>query len=100
MTEKISREECVKVAQLAKLDLNDAEVDRFTEQLGAILDHVAAMEQLDLEGIAPTSHPVPLVNVFRPDVVVPSVDREEVLAQAPLAEDGQFRVPPVLGEDS
>lgn len=99
MSANISRDECIKVAQLAKLDLTDEELDRFTEQLGGILDHVATIEQLDLDGVAPTSHPVPLVNVFRPDVVVPSVDRDEVLAQAPSAEDGQFRVPPVLGEE-
>jgi len=94
---RITRDECAHVAHLARLSLTDAELDTFTGQLDAILDHVASMEQLELDGVAPTSHPVPLTNVFREDRVEPSLDRDEVLGQAPAAEDGRFRVPPVLG---
>ena len=54
---------------------------------------------LDLDDVPPTAHPLPLVNVLRPDVVVPGVDRDEVLAQAPAVEDGRFRVPAILGEE-
>lgn len=98
MSGRISREDCAHVAKLANLNLTDEELDLFTGQLDAILDHAAALDALDLDGVPPTSHPVPLVNVFRPDEVRPSVDRDEVLAQAPAAEDGRFRVPPALGE--
>ncbi len=87
------------MARLARLELTDVELDRFTVQLGAVLDHAADVEALDVGEVAPTHHPYPLENVSRPDAVVPSLDRDEVLAQAPLAEDGQFRVPPVLGEE-
>lgn len=89
----------VHVARLARLDLNDDEIDLFTGQLGDILAHAADIEALDVGDIPPTAHPLPLVNVLRADDVTPSVDREEVLAQAPAAEAGQFRVPPVLGEE-
>lgn len=89
----------VHVARLARLDLNDDEIDLFTGQLGDILAHAADIEALDVGDIPPTAHPLPLVNVLRADEVTPSVDREEVLAQAPAAEAGQFRVPPVLGEE-
>ena len=87
------------VARLARLDLSDAEVDALTHDLGAILDHAAQVSALDIADVPPTSHPLPLVNVFRPDVPRPGVDRDEVLAQAPAAEDGRFRVPRILGEE-
>ncbi len=94
----LSRDEVAHVARLARLQLTDEEIDRFTPQLAAILDHAADVEALDLgKGVA-TVHPYPLVNVMRPDVVVDGVDRDEVLDQAPSAEAGMFRVPPVLGE--
>ncbi|GJM37206.1 MAG: glutamyl-tRNA(Gln) amidotransferase subunit C [Acidimicrobiales bacterium] len=87
------------VARLARLELTDEEIELFTGQLGDILEHAADIEALDVGDIAPTSHPLPIVNVFRTDEVVPSLDRDEVLGQAPVAESGQFRVPPVLGEE-
>lgn len=98
MSDRITRADVEHVAMLARLKLADAELDKFTEQLGAILDHAAAISSLDLSGVEPMSHPLPLTNVFRSDEVTPSLDRDEVLAQAPSAEAGQFRVPPVLGE--
>ena len=99
MSERISRGDVEHVARLARLELTDDEIDLFTGQLGDILEHAADIEALDVGDIEPTSHPLPLVNVLRRDEIVASVDRDEVLAQAPAAEAGQFRVPPVLGED-
>lgn len=98
MSQRITRDDVAHVARLARLRLTDDELDHFTEQLDAVLDHAADVEALDVSGVEPTAHPLPLVNVLRADVVRSSLDRAEVLAQAPLAEDGRFRVPPVLGE--
>ena len=94
----LSRADVAHVAKLARLALTDEELDTFTPQLAAILDHAADVEALDLADVAPTSHPYPLANVLRPDVERPSGIRDAVLAEAPAAEDGMFRVPPVLGE--
>ena len=86
------------MARLARLRFTDEELDELAAQLSAVLDHAADVEALDVTGIEPTSHPHPLVNVTRADEVRSSLDRDEVLAQAPSVEDGQFRVPPILGE--
>jgi aspartyl-tRNA(Asn)/glutamyl-tRNA(Gln) amidotransferase subunit C len=94
----ITRDDVAHVARLARLTLSDDELDTFTGQLASILDHAADVEALDLDDVAPTSHPYPLENVVRPDEVRPCLDRDEVLAEAPASEDGMFRVPPVLGE--
>ena len=94
----ISAGEVAHVARLARLDLTDDELGHYTEQLGAVLEHFADIAALDLADVPPTAHPLPLKNVTRPDVAVPSLDRDEVLAQAPAAEDGRFRVPRILGE--
>ena len=94
----ITSADVAKVASLARLRLDDAELERFTHQLADILGHAADLETLDLADVEPMAHPIPLVNVLRPDVPGDLVDRDEALAQAPAAEDGQFRVPPVLGE--
>lgn len=98
MSERITRDDVAHVARLARLRLTDEELDAFTGQLAAVLDHAADVEALDVTDIPPTAHPLPRVNVFRPDVVTPSLDRDEVLSQAPVAESGRFFVPPVLGE--
>ena len=87
------------MAALAKLALTDDELATYTEQLGAVLDHAADVAALDLADVPPTAHPLPLENVLRDDVVVPCVDRDEVLEQAPAVEDGRFRVPAILGEE-
>ena len=86
------------VARLARLELSAEELDRYTGQLAAVHEHAADVEALALDGVPPTAHPLPLVNVLREDEPRPSLDREEVLAAAPAAEDGRFLVPPVLGE--
>jgi len=98
MTERITRADVEHVATLARLALAPDEVEQLTEQLGVILDHAEDVAALDLDDVEPTAHPLPLVNVLRPDEVRPSLDRDEVLAQAPAAEDGRFRVPRILGE--
>jgi aspartyl-tRNA(Asn)/glutamyl-tRNA(Gln) amidotransferase subunit C len=99
MPERLSRDEVAHVARLARLDLTDAELDVFTEQLAAVLDHAADVEALEVDDVPPTSHPYPLQNVLRDDEVGPSLDRDEVLAAAPAVEDHRFRVPPILGEE-
>lgn len=86
------------MARLARLRLSEHELEIFTEQLGAVLDHARDVESLDTAGVAPTAHPLPLVNVLRDDVVEASLDRAEVLAQAPAVEEDRFRVPRILGE--
>ena len=98
MSERISTEQVAHVARLARLDLTDDELEHYTDQLAAILDHAADIEALDLEDVEPMTHPVPLSNVLRADVEVPCLDRAEVLAAAPAAESGRFKVPPILGE--
>jgi len=97
---RISREAVIKVARLARLDVTTAEVDRLTTQLAGMLEHFADIDALDLGTVSPMTQPYPLVNVMRDDVVVAGLDRDEVLAAAPAAEDGRFRVPPIIGLDS
>jgi aspartyl-tRNA(Asn)/glutamyl-tRNA(Gln) amidotransferase subunit C len=96
VTHRITHADVEHVARLARLALSKEEVERLTVDLGGILEHAEDLAALDLDGIAPTAHPLPLVNVFRPDVVGPTLDRDEVLAAAPAAEDGRFRVPRIL----
>jgi aspartyl-tRNA(Asn)/glutamyl-tRNA(Gln) amidotransferase subunit C len=98
MAGRISRTDVEHVATLARLALAEDEIEQFTEQLGVILEHAEDVASLELEGVEPTAHPLPLSNVLRLDEVRPCLDREEVLAQAPAAEDGRFRVPRILGE--
>ena len=95
----ISRDDVVHVAKLARLDLTEEELELFTPQLAAVLDHAADVEALDVADVPPTAHPYPLRNVFRHDEIRPSLDRDEVLGQAPAVEDRRFKVPPILGEE-
>ena len=89
----IDRDQVLHVAKLARLKLEDAEVDRMAGELSDILDHVETMNELDLEGVEPTSHVVDLTNVLREDVPRPSLDRETALEQGPDVAAGGFRVP-------
>lgn len=98
MAERISRHDVAHVAWLARLELSDEELERFTSQLADVLDHAADVEALDLDSVPAAAHPYPVGNVLRDDVPEPGLDRDEVLAQAPETESGQFRVPPVRGE--
>jgi aspartyl-tRNA(Asn)/glutamyl-tRNA(Gln) amidotransferase subunit C len=90
----ISREQVLHVASLAHLDLTDEEVERLGEQLNAILDAVSKVSELDLSDVAPTSHPLDLVNVWRADEPRPPLSLDEVFANAPERESNHFRVPP------
>ncbi len=98
MSARITSDDVAHVARLARLELNDAQIETFTGQLVAILDHAADVEALDLDGVPPTSHPVELADVLRPDGVGATLTSVEALAAAPQAEDGRFRVPTILGE--
>jgi aspartyl-tRNA(Asn)/glutamyl-tRNA(Gln) amidotransferase subunit C len=97
VSDRISAAVVAKVARLARLDLDHSEIERMTAQLDSMLEHFADIDALDLAVVEPMTQPYPLVNVMRPDVVQPGLDRDEVLAEAPLAEDGRFRVPPSQG---
>ena len=90
----IDRDQVLHVAKLARLKVTDEEVDRMAEELSKILEHVETMNELDLEGVEPTSHPLELSNVWAPDEPRPSLSVEEALANAPDREGGFFRVPP------
>ncbi len=98
MTKRITADEVTHVATLARLRVADDELVMFTEQLAAVLETASALEALDLDGVEPMAQPYALTNVLREDVVTPSLDPTEVLAMAPAAEDGRFRVPPALGD--
>jgi aspartyl-tRNA(Asn)/glutamyl-tRNA(Gln) amidotransferase subunit C len=100
VSDRISAAVVAKVARLARLDLTAEELDRMTTQLDGMLEHFADIDALDLTPVVPMTQPYALVNVFRPDVVRPGLDRDEVLAAAPAAEDGRFRVPPTVGMES
>jgi aspartyl-tRNA(Asn)/glutamyl-tRNA(Gln) amidotransferase subunit C len=88
----------VHVAHLARLELSNEEVELFTAQLRTVLDHAADVAALDLSHLEPSSHPIVLENVMRPDEPQPSLDRDEVLAMAPAIEDHRFRVPRISTE--
>jgi aspartyl-tRNA(Asn)/glutamyl-tRNA(Gln) amidotransferase subunit C len=97
----LTRDDVAHLAHLARLELSDDELDLYVGQLSVILDSVAtvsAVAAADAD-IEPTSHAVPLTNVFRDDVVRPGLSHEAALAAAPAAEDGRFRVPQILGEE-
>ena len=98
-SERISAAVVIKVSRLARLDVTPDEVQRITTQMAGMLEHFADIDALDLSDIEPMTQPYPLSNVFREDVVITGLDREEVLANAPAAEDGRFWVPPIVGLD-
>ncbi|MCW2539138.1 MAG: Aspartyl/glutamyl-tRNA(Asn/Gln) amidotransferase subunit [Frankiales bacterium] len=95
----LTRDEVAHLAKLARLAVTDDELNVFAEQLEVILGAVARVGEVAAADIPPTSHAVPLENVFRPDVLVPSLLRDDVLAGAPSVEEDRFRVPQILGEE-
>jgi aspartyl-tRNA(Asn)/glutamyl-tRNA(Gln) amidotransferase subunit C len=97
---RISRDDVAHLAQLARLAVTDAELDVFAGQLDVILGAVARVGEVAAADIPPTSHAVPMTNVFRPDEVRPSLPRDVVLAEAPSVEDHKFRVPRILAEEA
>jgi aspartyl-tRNA(Asn)/glutamyl-tRNA(Gln) amidotransferase subunit C len=90
----ITRDQVLHVARLARLDLGDDELERLTGELGAILDAVSKVSELDLADVPPTSHPLDLVNAWAEDEPHESLPLEDALRNAPAAERGLFRVPP------
>jgi aspartyl-tRNA(Asn)/glutamyl-tRNA(Gln) amidotransferase subunit C len=92
---EITRDDVLHVARLARLEIPEEEIERVRSELGAILEAVGKVGELDLEGVDPTSHPLDVVNVWAEDVVRASLPREEALANAPDPADGSFRVPAV-----
>jgi aspartyl-tRNA(Asn)/glutamyl-tRNA(Gln) amidotransferase subunit C len=95
----ITREEVAHLADLARIDLSDAELDHLAPQLAVILDSIKSINEVAAEDIPPTSHPMPLTNVFRDDVVRAGLTSEEALAGAPEVEQQRFAVPRILGEE-
>ena len=93
---KITRDEVIKVADLARLDMDEESIDRFAEQIGTILEYVDTLNRVDTKGVNPTSHAIFLTNVFREDRETEPFDREMSLANAPEKEEGNFIVPKVI----
>jgi aspartyl-tRNA(Asn)/glutamyl-tRNA(Gln) amidotransferase subunit C len=93
----LSEKEVRHVAMLARLAVTDAEVETLREELNSILGHIDTIQQLDLSDVEPMTHAVPVVNVMRPDVVKPGLDRERALMNAPEAESGAFVIPQIVG---
>lgn len=94
---KISKEEVLHVADLARLDMDEVSIDIFANQIDKILESIDALNSIDTTDVEPTSHAISLSNAFREDEVSPSFDRDAVLANAPETEDGFFLVPKVVG---
>lgn len=94
----ISREEVERIADLARLGLDEDEIDQFAEELSEVLRYAESLKEVPTDDVEPSIHPTSFVNVLRPDVVRPSLTKEQVLANAPDVEDGHFRVPRVLEE--
>jgi aspartyl-tRNA(Asn)/glutamyl-tRNA(Gln) amidotransferase subunit C len=97
---RVSREEIAHLARLSRLAVTDEELDLYAGQLSAVLDAVAQVQQAPVEDVPPTTHAVPMTNVVREDAVRPCLPQEVVLAGAPAAEDGRFRVPRILQEEA
>ena len=94
---KITKDDVLYVADLARLELDEASIDKFAGQIGTILDYVAKLNAVDTEGIRPTSHAISLTNAFRKDEQIEHLEREKALANAPEKEAGSFIVPKVVG---
>jgi aspartyl-tRNA(Asn)/glutamyl-tRNA(Gln) amidotransferase subunit C len=95
----LSRDEVAKLAGLARIEMSEDELVNLSKEFTVILDAVARVQEVASADVAPTSHPLSLRNVFRPDVVVPSLSPEDALSGAPAQEDQRFRVPQILGEE-
>lgn len=93
---KLSREEVLHIARLARVNLTEAEIVRYSEQLSDLLEHFEVLQRVDTEGVPPTAQSIELRSIMRDDKVEPSLPPEDVLANAPRREDSFFRVKPVL----
>lgn len=96
----LSPADVARLAQLARIDLTDDELARLAPQLDVILDAVASVSTVAGPDVVPMTHPLPLTNVFRPDVVKPSLSAADALAAAPATEDGRFRVPRIMEDEA
>ena len=96
----ITRDEVRHLADLARIDLDDAELDHLAPQLAVILDSIKSISEVAADDIPPTSHPMPITNVFREDVVRAGLTAEEALSGAPQVEGQRFAVPRILGEEA
>lgn len=92
----LSIQEVQHLALLARLNLSEEEQEKYAEQLGSILQYAEKLKELDTEEVEPLDHILPVFNVFREDQVTPSPDREKILANAPLVEEGQYKVPKII----
>jgi len=93
---KITKDEVMHVANLARLDMDEASIDKFADQIGTILEYVDVLNRVDTQGVTPTSHAISLTNVFREDREQNTLERDKALANAPQKEDGNFVVPKVI----
>ncbi len=96
----LSRDDVANLARLARIEMSEAELISLSSEFTVILDAVARVQEVAGADVEPTSHPLPLRNVFRPDVVVASLTSGEALSGAPAQEDSRFRVPQILGEEA
>lgn len=96
---EITRDEVAHLATLARIDLSDAELDHLAPQLSVILESVASISGVAGDDVPPTSHAIPLTNVFRDDVARPGLTAEEALSGAPEQEQQRFKVPRILGNE-
>ncbi|MEI7659175.1 MAG: Asp-tRNA(Asn)/Glu-tRNA(Gln) amidotransferase subunit GatC [Actinomycetes bacterium] len=95
----LSRDDVAKLAGLARIEMSEEELVALSSEFTVILDAVARVQEVASADVAATSHPLPLRNVFRPDVVVPSLSPADALSGAPAQEEQRFRVPQILGEE-
>ncbi|SHF19041.1 Asp-tRNA(Asn)/Glu-tRNA(Gln) amidotransferase subunit GatC [Alkalibacter saccharofermentans] len=93
---KLTKEDVMYVADLARLEFNEEEIEKYVHQLGDILNYEEQLNELDTTGVEPTAHVLPIKNVLREDVPVPSLDREKALMNAPEKDKGCFKVPKVI----
>jgi aspartyl-tRNA(Asn)/glutamyl-tRNA(Gln) amidotransferase subunit C len=100
VTGGISRSDVANLAKLARIEMTETELDDLSAELAVILNAVARVSEVATSEIAPTSHPLPLVNVFREDLTRPSLTADEALSGAPAQEEGRFKVPQILGEEA
>lgn len=94
----IKREDVKHIARLARLKLNDKEIDYFASQLDKVIDYIGQLKEVDTSDVEPTSHVHSIRNVFRKDIVKPSLKKEDVLKNAPSKEEGLFKVPRIIEE--
>ncbi|MFM9141508.1 MAG: Asp-tRNA(Asn)/Glu-tRNA(Gln) amidotransferase subunit GatC [Actinomycetota bacterium] len=95
----ISREDVANLAKLARIDMSDDELDHLASELSVILDAVARVQEVANSDVPPTSHPIPMTNVFRVDENRPSLSPDDALSGAPASEGQRFKVPQILGEE-